>query len=613
MQPLPTNSIISVPQPIPFDYIYSGSTAMIESAPETCGVRVLHNPYLEVDRLLAHIDKYYFVPESPDKKLIIPPFWKRTFRELFKTKAGWFGDSNPGFYYREGIVSTARKTAKTTSVAAMVRAILECIEAFEGMKNFTIPNYSPGLAPGSVMMSQLNRLGDIYYMKTGTYQANNYDLNDYDIPCAVYVKDPTADQRGTGSLKIKNVATERTFHILAGSPVSMVGNIGRFLNLTDESGLATGNKKDIFTTLLTGRSESLILHIGIRGKVNSFLNNRIDELRKLNQPHKHYLSIHAADPKACRTEEGMRDEKQWRSANPTLGLDWNSIAAYKDSCDEHLNSGNAQAAERWKTYFLNLPSLQSEVVELWTAEDLHVLDAPETPAKGRCWLGLDLALVNDLCCLTAYYEGSGLTDMYAWVPGQESLEHYQNKYDYPLLELEKEGRVFKTEGTLINFERVQEFIIQLLKRTGQPIGAVVLLADRYRAEGWKESLKKLGLVSGVNFPLVIHASQGSIMMESFINRFRIKVKTEELRFGGLPLLYSACERAEITKDSNGNKKFDRSNPASARIDALISTLLAVNAEFFCTKILKPEEWMIIKQMIQQAERLHAQSQGSTSP
>ena len=253
-------------------------------------------------------------------------------------------------------------------------------------------------------------------------------------------------------------------------------------------------------------------------------------------------------------------------------------------------NGNAKDIEKFKTYSLNLPSLGGELADLWSQQDLEILNKPDVKPKGRAVIGMDLSLVNDLTTLAFYYEDVGKVSLYCFVPGKEELSYYESKYEYPFTKLHDSGHCFKTVGSQISFKEVQQFIVKKLAETNQTPGTTIILCDRYRMSAWNEDLRRQDLVAGVNFPMLVAVEQSSVRMETYINRFRTKIQAEELRFDGIEMLYAACLQAVLKRDSNGNKHFDRSNTQNARIDILISTLLAVSGLFYCENFLDKKVW-----------------------
>ena len=284
---------ILVPDPV--DWQPRINQAVQETAPASSGITFLHDAFAVVDQLIAYAERHFVVPESPSTPFRFHPFWRDVFRDGMQTRPGHVGMLDPGWLAREMLTSTGRKNAKSTSLAAIIRALNECADVLAHMTNVEIPIFSSSASMGGVISTQYKALAEMHYMTpTQSEKAQKAGTLGECAP-GTYYRQEAAPGTGAGRQLTKwtNVHSGRSFRIYPFSIRSMVGMISRLFAIFDELGDAPGS--DIFDTYRTGQSSALLAVISTQGKVDSPMHKHVQQLLHMPKSSRYSVRVHAAD------------------------------------------------------------------------------------------------------------------------------------------------------------------------------------------------------------------------------------------------------------------------------------------------------------------------------
>lgn len=259
------------------------------------------------------------------------------------------------------------------------------------------------------------------------------------------------------------------------------------------------------------------------------------------------------------------DPIQWAMANPNLGisksLEYMEQQFAKaqqlptrmvDFEIKHLNIW-AHAADRW----LNL--------DLWKrAEDadLRIADF-----EGQsCYLGLDLAEVNDMSALVALFPGEDGVWRYFtwfWCPAEDILK--RSRADkVPYEQWERSGHLTATPGSATDFDFIEAEIRQLIER----FDVKEFAFDRWKSAGLVQNLMRDEVVTCVPY------GQGYKDASPALKEVERRLLSEKLRHAKSPILSWNAANAETARDPSGNIKLVKKSYRK-RIDGLAALANAI--------------------------------------
>jgi len=307
----------------------------------------------------------------------------------------------------------------------------------------------------------------------------------------------------------------------------------------------------------------------------------------------------------CGIDEGddpFEDETCWIKANPSLGV---TIQP------EYLRSRITRAR--------NLPDKRNEVLRLnfcvwtdaeaaWMTRDVWMAcqadgtegrPAPFTieDLRGRkAWIGLDLAIRNDLNALVVVCEDGqneiGESKFAAWAEfwlPKEKLKAKEDQDGKPYSRWAEEGHLGLSEG---NFVR-QEFLAQRLVEIAQIVDLEAVAYDEYAIKWLVIELDRLG----VNLPLIEHPQgfrrgrmtdaekarrpgdapgKPGLWMPSSIGAAEELIIDKRIRYLPNPILTWNIASATFEKDAQGNRVLSK-RKATGKIDGAVANVMAAGA------------------------------------
>jgi phage terminase large subunit-like protein len=480
------------------------------------------------ERAMAFAERHLIVSEG---KLVGKPLKLAGFQEDFFYSV--FDNPVPT---RRAILSTARKNAKTGTIAILLLVFLVGPEAVVNSR----------LSSGALSRKQA---GEVY-----NYAAKMAALS------------PTL--RGKvkaipSSKKLVGLLCNVEYEALAAEGSTAHGG-SPLVAILDEAGQVRGPYNAFFEAITTSQGayeNPLEIWISTQAATDGDLFNRlIDDAATADDPAT-VCHVYRAPQDA-----DLDDEAAWKLANPALGL-FKSRSELVDGAAKAKRMPDAENTFRW----LHL-NQRVTVYNPFIARDTWQANAGEPSDDafqyGRVFAGLDLSQTTDLTAfvMAALYEGQWHVRCWFWMA--EDLVAERSRADRVPYDLwAKQGFLETTPGKSVALDWVAAKIVEVT--AGIPLE--LLAFDRYRMPLLKAELERLG----VELPLK-EFGQGYASMSPAVQAVEEAALHERLRHGGHPVMNMCANNAVVIKDPAGNRKLDKSK-STGRIDGMVALVMAIGA------------------------------------
>jgi phage terminase large subunit-like protein len=259
------------------------------------------------------------------------------------------------------------------------------------------------------------------------------------------------------------------------------------------------------------------------------------------------------------------EPSSWIKANPNLGVS-KHMKHMEDLCAEAKELNQKQSD--FLTKQLNVWVESSDIWitrELWD-ENGGTVD--ETALLGkRCYMGLDLAKVNDLSALiTLFPPQDGLekwTVLSRFYVPDEDIERRSIRDKVPYDIWRDEGYITSTPGNMTDFGFIHSDIVEMHSR----FDVRELAYDRVFAGELIQGLMDDGVE-------VVPFGQGFISMASPTAEVERLVLGRLMNHGSNPVLSWNASNCVIRTDPAGNMKIDKSR-ASEKVDGMVALVMAL--------------------------------------
>ena len=260
------------------------------------------------------------------------------------------------------------------------------------------------------------------------------------------------------------------------------------------------------------------------------------------------------------------DEKNWHIANPSLGhtIDIEKVRdafrkAMETPADENmfrqlrLNQWVKQSV-RW------MPMDKWD--ECGGAVDAYALE-------GRaCYAGLDLSSTSDLTTLVLVFPPAEEGEPYQilpffWLP-EETLQ-LRVRRDHVMYDVwQKQGFIQTTEGNVVHYGFIEQFIIQM----GERYNIREIAYDRWNATMMVQALEDDGFT-------MIPFGQGFKDMSPPTKELMRIVLEHNLAHGGHPVLRWNMDNAYVRTDPAGNQKIDKQK-STEKVDGAVALVMGLD-------------------------------------
>ena len=260
------------------------------------------------------------------------------------------------------------------------------------------------------------------------------------------------------------------------------------------------------------------------------------------------------------------DPKVWKKANPSLGITV-GIDKVRAACE----SAKQNPAEENTFRQLRLNQWVKQAVrwmpmDKWDNCDFAV---NEDDLIGRlCYGGLDLSSTTDITAFVLVFppERDGekyIILPYFWIP-EENIQLRVNRDHAPYDLWERQGYLYTTEGNVVHYGYIEQFIEQL----GERFNIKEIAFDRWGAVQMVQNLEGMGFT-------VVPFGQGFKDMSPPTKELMKLVLEQNVAHGGHPVLRWMMDNIYIKTDPAGNIKPDKEK-STEKIDGAVATIMALD-------------------------------------
>ena len=256
----------------------------------------------------------------------------------------------------------------------------------------------------------------------------------------------------------------------------------------------------------------------------------------------------------------------WKKANPSLGRTVD-IEYYHQRCD----SAKENPAEEIQFRQFHLCQWTNTTVR-WMPMDKW--DACQTSfsiddLEGRtCYAGLDLASTSDLTALVLVFPPENDEDRYVvlpffWLP-EETLP-LRVRRDHVMYDVwEKQGFLKTTEGNVVHYGFIEQFIVEL----GERFNIREIAYDRWNASMMVQALQDDGFT-------MVPFGQGFKDMSNPTKDLMRLVLEKSLAHNGHPILRWNIDNIHVRTDAAGNLKIDKEK-STEKVDGAVALVMALD-------------------------------------
>ena len=265
-------------------------------------------------------------------------------------------------------------------------------------------------------------------------------------------------------------------------------------------------------------------------------------------------------------DDDWTEEKTWYKANPSLGItvDVGKVRAACESAKQNPAEENVFRQLRLNQWVKQ--AVRWMPMKLWEACDFPV-DA--SALEGRvCYGGLDLSSTGDITAFVLVFppeEDGGKYSVlpFFWIP-EENMEQRVNRDHVPYDIWHRQGYLETTEGNVIHYGYIEQFIEAL----GERFNIREIAFDRWGATETTQILEGMGFT-------VVRFGQGFKDMSPPTKTLMDMVKEQRIAHGGHPVLYWMMDNVVVRKDAAGNIKPDKEK-SNEKIDGVVALVMALD-------------------------------------
>ena len=260
------------------------------------------------------------------------------------------------------------------------------------------------------------------------------------------------------------------------------------------------------------------------------------------------------------------DERNWYKCNPSLG---HTIAI--DKVRDAFNKARETPADENMFRQLRLNQWVKQSVR-WMPMDKwdecgNIIDA--FALEGRaCYAGLDLSSTSDLTTLVLVFPPVEEGELYQvlpffWLP-EESLQ-LRVRRDHVMYDVwQKQGFIHTTEGNVVHYGFIEQFIIQL----GERYNIREIAYDRWNATMMVQALEDDGFT-------MVPFGQGFKDMSPPTKELMRLVLEHNIAHGGHPVLRWNMDNAYVRTDPAGNLKIDKQK-STEKVDGAVALVMGLD-------------------------------------
>ena len=260
------------------------------------------------------------------------------------------------------------------------------------------------------------------------------------------------------------------------------------------------------------------------------------------------------------------DPEVWKKANPSLGITI-GIDKVEAACEQAKQNPAEENAFRQ----LRLNQWVKQAVRWMPMDKWDACNFPvdEKELEGRvCYGGLDLSSTTDITAFVLVFPPLDEDDKYQilpyfWLP--EETIGLRTRRDHVPYELwQKKDLFFTTEGNVVDYRRIESFIIKLNER----FNIREIAFDRWGSAMLTQDLEDEGFT-------VVPFGQGYSSMSAPTKELMKLTFEKKIAHGGNPVLRWMMDNIFIKTDPAGNIKMDKEK-STEKIDGAVALVMGLD-------------------------------------
>lgn len=482
-------------------------------------------------RILRFIDTYCLTPEGAavGKPLKLAPFQRKFIREVYDNPNGT----------RQAILGIARKNGKSALIAALV---LAHVVGPEKKQNAQLVVGALSRDQAALIFHLAEKMLNLQPAFEGLFKTVH------------------------SGKRIVGLKANTEFRALASEGTTAHG-LSPILAILDEVGQVKGPTTPFLDAILSSQGAHdapLTIMISTQAASDAdFFSLRIDDALRSGDKHT-VCHMYQADK-----DSDLLDEKQWKKANPALGL----FRSKKDLEEQLKQASRIPALESSARNLLLNQRISLD--SIWLAPSVWKQNSSEPDLRlfqdGRqVAMGLDLSMRTDLtACVLSCLGDDGHAHLLPFVfAPQTGMKEREMRDRAPYTTWTNNGQMIAVPGATLSYDWLFDWLNQKLEALS--ISVDVVAFDRWRIAEARAASERVGFVPA----LWQECGQGYQSMSPRIEYFESLLLENKIHHGGHPLLNMAASNAVVQRDPAGNRKLEKSK-STQRIDPIQAAVMSL--------------------------------------
>ena len=264
--------------------------------------------------------------------------------------------------------------------------------------------------------------------------------------------------------------------------------------------------------------------------------------------------------------DDIYNEENWFQANPSLGITISLETVRQEALDARQSPG-VERLFRWLrlNQWISVKEVGWLPLTLW--DKTVDREGRERLAGKKCYLGLDLAVTNDLTAVSAVFPPQEDVERWtaifeAWIPG-DMVRERERRDHVPFRQWERDGWLHITDGDAADYDAIEARILDMARRYRvEAVGT-----DPWNSRMLTQRLMQAGLD-------VVEIPQTMAGMSPAMKDIERLLRRGEMEHEASPVGRWCFGNVRVSMDGNENIK-PMKNKSTDRIDVTVSWIVAV--------------------------------------
>ena len=265
-------------------------------------------------------------------------------------------------------------------------------------------------------------------------------------------------------------------------------------------------------------------------------------------------------------DEDWEDEANWYKVNPSLGYTVD-IERLRDAYREAKQNPADEITFKWLRMNMWVSSTTAWIPDAIYMRGNEPIDMDALEGRD-CYAGLDLSSTGDITALVLMFPPRDSTEKYIvlpffWVP-EDTIPRRVKANSVPYDVWEKQGHILATEGNVIHYDFIEQFIYDLAEK----YHILEIAVDRWNATQMIQNLEGEGFT-------IVPFGQGFSSMSAPTKEFYRLLMEGQIIHGGHPVLRWMAGNVVIDTDPAGNIKVTKAK-SKEKIDGIVAAIMALD-------------------------------------